>query len=583
MRLLAVGGLFHDVSSCAASDAGAEDAKLLNHVAKLCDFLFYLLLACEIIVIGVFVFLMVTCRPVAYDGVTAPPGVNQSVDESTQGSGSDHDELPELNQFTRPCVVVSKDRAPCDPRREFGLDHIVPSSRILPESPPSLEDILFNAYGTLSPTELPTELMVGATHIVARGVFVTDSTNCDTFPRLFPEWMFGDAGSLYPELPEGTTVEGDWNVHQWSCFTQFEVGEYMVGDGPGSIAVMHPRFAVTYDTADTPSLEPFGDELSVYQDQIADAYEGYEWVLWLAPAPNTSVQSWAAFRYWDVQKDADGTVRVVSPDYLHYQAAGLTGTALERLNVPVDRFRRDIVAAHESRLSMTSGRIGVATTTPDLVTSVEMLPDHFDEIGASDNPVATPAPPPARPLAPRELTTGSPSEVGIPLSWSAPLISRVSGYKIVRRVPKGEFDTVAADTSTTATTYTDTSAPMTAGVTYIYRVIALNEYGESVASNRATVELPGPDAPADFTATYSDGDVVLTWTQPGVIQPSCYRIYRRAQGERNFQWVVYCWRPDLRSWTDDDVQSGTRYIYRIVPMIGTTESGATARASVRVP
>ena len=565
-------------------NARSEDLTLLTHMAKLCDFLFYLLLACEIIIIGGFVFLMaITCEPVAHQESAQTQPVNQLIADGVLDRVGDDDDLLGENQITPPCVALSKDRAPCDPRPEFGLDHIVPSSRILPDSPPSLEDILFNAYGMQSPTELPTELMVGATHIVARGVFVTDSTNCDTFPRLFPEWMFGDEGSLYPELPEATTVEGDWDVHQWSCFTQFEVGEYMVGDGPGSIAVMHPRFAITYDTSDTPSLEPFGDELSVYQDQIADAYEGYEWVLWLAPAPNTSVQSWAAFRYWDLQKGTDGTVRVVSPDYAHYQAAGVTGSAVDRLNAPLNEFRRDIVSAHESCMAMTSGRIGVATTTPDLVTSIEMLPDHFDEIGASDNPVATPVPPPARPLAPGELMTGPPSETGIPLSWSAPLISRVSGYKVVRRVPKGEFVTVVADTGSTVTSYTDTSAPMTAGVTYIYRVIALNEYGESLVSNRATVELPGPDAPADFTATYSGGDVVLTWTQPGVIQPSCYRIYRRAQREQRFQWVVYCWRPDLRSWTDDDVQSGTRYIYRIVPLIGTTESSATARASVRVP
>ena len=76
------------------------------------------------------------------------------------------------------------------------------------------------------------------------------------------------------------------------------------------------------------------------------------------------------------------------------------------------------------------------------------------------------------------------------MTWEMSSDSNLSGYKIVRRVPKGEFVTVVADTGSTDTTYTDTSAPMTAGTTYIYRAIALNEYGESMSSNRARVRVP---------------------------------------------------------------------------------------------
>ena len=540
--------------------------KRIRRVSHVCDGVFCVALTIEFLValFVVFLFLLYSCTP-QQEGVF------------------DQRHPIEDEPVAPPCQPTVSERDPCEQRSEFGFHGVIPLSKVLPDDPPTYEDIMFNSYGLVPNDEVDEDLLVAATHMVARGNFVAGSTNCEGHPFVLPEWAFGQDGSPYAGVPEGVAVQGIWDLHHWSCFTSFDVADYMVGDGPAMIAVMHPSFSLPYDVTVDSSLEEYAEELGSYRDALADAYEGYEWVLWLSPSPNTSVASWAAFHYWDVQEDADGTVRVVSPDYSHYDSLGATGSAVDRLNAPLSEFRRDIVSAHQSRLSMTSGRIGVATTTPDLVTSVEMLPDHFDEIGASDNPVATPVPPPARPLAPGELTAGSPSATGIPLSWSAPLISRVSGYKVVRRVPKGEFVTVVADTGSTVTAYTDTSAPMTAGVTYIYRVIALNQYGESLASNRATVELPGPDAPADFTATYSDGDVVLTWTQPGVIQPSCYRIYRRAQGEQSFQWVVYCWRPDLRSWTDDDVQSGTRYIYRIVPLIGTTESGATARASVRVP
>ena len=474
-------------------------------------------------------------------------------------------------------------RDPCELRHRFGFEGGVPASRSLPASPPSYEEILFNSYGVYSLDDVPPDLLLAATHLVVRGTFTPGSTRCGSSPLLFPAWAFGEGNSPYADIPEGATVQGEWNLQDWTCHTVFQVGEYLAGTGPEEIPVSHPSFGFSFDIKQSDPLEDSSADLVAYRDALADSYEGYEWVLWLGAPPITTVVSWAAYAYWDVQKDSSGTIRVVSPDFEHFESSGVTGAELRKLNAPLGEFRRDLASAHRSRVARTSGRVGVQTSTPKLVTDAKMLESHFDEIGASTNPIATPMSAPVRPVAPGDLAAGSPSDTGIPLSWTEPEFGIVSGYKVVRRVPKGEFETVVADTGTTDTTYTDTSAPMTAGVTYIYRVIALNEYGESLASNRATVELPGPDAPADFSATYSDGDVVLTWTQPGVIQPSCYRIYRRAQREQSFQWVVYCWRPDLRSWTDDDVSSGTRYIYRIVPMIGTTESGATARASVRVP
>ena len=536
--------------------------KLVSHV---CDWVFCTLLTLEILValfvVGLFLTISCTLQP-------------EDV--------SDQMHPIEDKLVAPPCKQTDPDRNPCVSRSEFGFHGVIPLSIVLPNDPPTYEDIMFNSYGLTPNEDVPEDSLVAATHLVARGNFVAGTTNCQGHPFVLPEWAFGEDGAPYSGVPEGVTVQGVWDWHHWSCFTSFDVAEYMVGNGPARIPVMHPNFSLPYNVLTDTPLDELTDELNAYRNSLADAYEGYEWVLWLSPSPNTSVSSWAAFHYWDVQKDPDGTVRVVSPDYAYYESEGQAGTALDRLHAPLATFRRDVVAAHESRVAKTSGRVGVATAVPDLVTSIEMLPEHFGEIGASDNPVATPVPPPARPLAPGELTAEAPSETGIPLSWTSPLMSNVSGYKVVRRVPKGEFVTVIADTGSTDTTYTDTSAPMTAGVTYIYRVLALNEYGESLASNRATVELPGPDAPADFTATNYEGDVVLTWTQPGVIMPSCYRIYRRAQGEQSFEWVVNCWSAELRSWRDDDVESGTRYIYRIVPMIGYTESGATARASVRV-
>ena len=396
-------------------------------------------------------------------------------------------------QFAKvpPCTPpLGSDHDPCELRSEFGFRGGAHASSILPDEPPTYEDIMFNSYGLFPNDEASNDLLISATHLVVRGNFAVGTTNCEGYPFLLPPWVFEEEESPYADIPEGVTVQGLWNLNHWSCFTSFDVSEYLVGTGPSSITVMHPNFAIPYEATDDSSLEEYARELNAYKDWLAEAYEGSEWALWLSPSPIISVLSWAAFHYWDVQRDADAMIRVVSPDYEDHKRAGATGTRLDRHNAHLDDFRRDIVTSHESRATMTSGRIGVATTTPDLVTAIEVLPGHFEKIGAGEASFASPVLPPARPLAPSELAAGTPSQTGIELSWGAPVLSRVSGYKIVRRVPKGEFVTVVADTGSTDTTYADTSAPMTAGATYIYRVIALNEYGESVASTPTKVSVP---------------------------------------------------------------------------------------------
>ena len=295
-----------------------------------------------------------------------------------------------------PCTRAGvEDRDPCEVRQRFGVPG--QGSRLLPESPPSYEQLLFNAGEDHSLDEIPPIYLSAATHIVARGTYEPGSTRCASYPYLFPAWIFDEGESPYPEIPEGETVtiQGVWDLYSWECFTTFKVGEWLVGGGPGSIVVSHPHLGSTYSINDTPSIESYAEELDAFRDLIADAYEGYEWVLWLGTPPITSVLSLAAYHYWDVQRDENGTVRVVSPDFEYYDYEGLTSAELGKLNPALAEFRRGIAAAHEARVARTSGRVGVQTSTPMLVTDASMLASHFDEIGGPTNIVATPAPAPA--------------------------------------------------------------------------------------------------------------------------------------------------------------------------------------------
>ena len=467
-----------------------------------------------------------------------------------------------------PCTPwPGSDRDPCERRVPWKWPRLVnPNVSVTyaaPDPVPTIRDAVDEAF----------ERTYKLPHQVVRGIVVPGSTRCAS--------QTGRALARSDFEGEVLWRSDNNNIR---CFVDVSVREYLVGRGPVRISIVQGWRNDDHRYPDYGSVPRDEAYFADMASPLASGFEGYEWIFWLEVPLDPTSETWESSQYWSVQRRDNGAVVAVDR---WSGGHSKQETYADRLEIPIDRYAVEIKAARQHYDELYGGRVSASTTSPAIIATADRssLSAYLRSIGTYEVEGFTPQPPPPAPV-PTDPPAGLGAELGadtrIVLSWLAPSAAGVTGYKVVRRVPKGEFVTVVADTGSTETTYTDTSAPMTAGVTYIYRVLALNEYGESLTSNRATVELPGPDAPTDFTATNYEGDVVLTWTQPGVIMPSCYRIYRRTQGEQSFEWVVNCWSAELRSWRDDDVVSGTRYIYRIVPMIGYTESGATARASVRV-
>ena len=77
------------------------------------------------------------------------------------------------------------------------------------------------------------------------------------------------------------------------------------------------------------------------------------------------------------------------------------------------------------------------------------------------------------------------------LSWSAPAedADSVTGYEVLRAVGEGDLASLAADTASTATSYTDATATE-AGETYAYQVKAIRGEDPSQASGQAQVQVP---------------------------------------------------------------------------------------------
>ena len=110
-------------------------------------------------------------------------------------------------------------------------------------------------------------------------------------------------------------------------------------------------------------------------------------------------------------------------------------------------------------------------------------PDHEEAAAAEQEPPQKPPPPP------RNLTGVANDDGSVTLSWDAPGDDSVTGYRILRRHTvkqnPGVFSTLAANTGSTATTYTDrVASPETR---YAYRVKAINAAGAGKRSNYVKV------------------------------------------------------------------------------------------------
>ena len=180
---------------------------------------------------------------------------------------------------------------------------------------------------------------------------------------------------------------------------------------------------------------------------------------------------------------------------------------------------------------------------------------------------AQPSEPPAKP---RSLSATA-SHDSVTLTWDDPGDDTITGYVILRRVREnnvgGEFSELVPDTGSAATTYTDDT--VVAGITYTYRIKAINEAGTSVRSRWFHIDIPAapiPDKPTGLSATASHDAITLTWDDPGDGSITGYVILRRLRYDDpsgHFDELVADTGTATTTYTDDTVKANTHYTYRI--------------------
>ena len=185
------------------------------------------------------------------------------------------------------------------------------------------------------------------------------------------------------------------------------------------------------------------------------------------------------------------------------------------------------------------------------------------------DPVAAPEPP----AKPTGLSAAAVSHDAVTLTWDNPQDDAITGYVILRRDreihPGGTFVTIAGDTGSADTTYTDDTVEP--DKQYVYRIKAINEHGE--VSERSdwvrgfTPSVPVPDKPTGLSAAAVSHDAVtLTWDDPQDDSITGYVILRRDREIHpggTFVTITGDTGSADTTYTDDTVEPDKQYVYRI--------------------
>lgn len=186
------------------------------------------------------------------------------------------------------------------------------------------------------------------------------------------------------------------------------------------------------------------------------------------------------------------------------------------------------------------------------------------------------------PDAPRELDATLTDGNRVRLRWNDVLGER--GYKIERRLDgtgSGDWAQIGTTGENVTTSVDERVEP---GRTYVYRVRAFNDAGNSPYSNTDAVTIPTgtavPEAPRLEAALVAPRAARLTWTN--VANENGYRIERRVDGSTEGFREIRSVGANVTTITDDGLEVGKTYLYRVRAFNGAGSSGYSNVRAVAV-
>ena len=179
------------------------------------------------------------------------------------------------------------------------------------------------------------------------------------------------------------------------------------------------------------------------------------------------------------------------------------------------------------------------------------------------------------------LDTATAGDAAVALAWSAPASnggSALTGYKVYRGTASGAGTLLTALGVVTA--YNDSSAVN--GITYFYKVAAVNGVGEGGLSNErsATPAAPVPTlgAPSNLTATaVSRSQIGLSWTDNATTETG-FRVERSWNGSTDWRQIGTV-AADVTTYAHSRQRALTTFYYRVRATNGAGDSAYSNVAS----
>ncbi len=200
----------------------------------------------------------------------------------------------------------------------------------------------------------------------------------------------------------------------------------------------------------------------------------------------------------------------------------------------------------------------------------------------------------APPSAPGRVRASADGPNSITLSWNAPLDDGgqpVTGYRIRHRTAVGSWIVVAANTGSTATTYSHQGLrPVT---TYFYQVAGVNGAGvgpwSGEASTKTSPSVPG--SPRSLSArAVGTSEIALSWSPPrddGGAAVLGYRIEMSANGGRTWRMLRTNTGTRRTAFSDGNLNPATTRHYRVSAInqrgVGAPSNVASATTAATVP
>lgn len=208
-------------------------------------------------------------------------------------------------------------------------------------------------------------------HLVVRGVAQPDSTRCDIYPIIVPNYVQPNADYLFDDL------------YHYHCFVDIGIAEYIVGAGPAKVTVSLHRESL-YLSRLTDWHNHKDEYLSSWNDpasRTASTFEGKELILFLSLPGTLGVEAWVtrnSFNLWFIEQNQESELRAIALEITLAQ----TDEQRSKMDLPLAEMIQDIKEAAEERIKITNGRIGEESYLPSLITDANYLRDFYITVGA---------------------------------------------------------------------------------------------------------------------------------------------------------------------------------------------------------